>query len=415
VTDLNVVNAASLVTVSDAGGPRRGTGQNDIDVIDDGAVAIRDGRIVAAGTSAEVLADWHDDVPTIDASGQTVLPGLVECHSHPLFAGERCHEYAERLAGATLAEVAGRGGGIWSSVLATREATDEVLTRRLARTYRQILAGGVTTLEVKSGYGLTTDHELRQLELLAASRPSTPMQLVVTFLGAHIVPHDVTGTDRADDYTDLVEREMLPAVVAQGLAQFHDVTVEDGLFAPAQALWLIDASRRAGIPVRVHADAWAPSGGWGAAVQGGAISAEHLTYTPDEEIDAVGAADTIAVLLPIAELVYMTDRRANARRFIGAGVPVALATDHCSSIHATSLLNTLGVAAPWYRLTPAEAIVAATLNAAYALGLGDECGSLDVGKRGDLIVLDCPHPDELFLAVSAPLLRTVVIGGVAAI
>jgi imidazolonepropionase len=269
----------------------------------------------------------------------------------------------------------------------------------------------VTTLEVKSGYGLTTDHELRQLELLGASRCSTPMQLVLTFLGAHIVPQDLTGPDRADAYTDLVELEMLPAVAAQGLARFHDVTVEDGLFTRAQALRLIDASHRAGLPVRVHADAWAPSGGWAAAVQGGAISAEHLTYTPDEEIDAVGAADTIAVLLPIAELVYMTDRRANARRFVDAGVPVAIATDHCSSIHATSLLNTMAVAAPWYRLTPAEAVIATTINAAYALGLGDECGSLDVGKRGDLIVLDCPHPDELFLAVSAPLLRTVVIGG----
>lgn len=411
MSDVNVVNAASLVTVRDAGGPRRGSDQNDMHVIADGAVAIRDGRIVAVGATADVIEKWGGGVPTIDAAGQTVLPGLVECHSHPIFAGERCHEYAERLAGATLAEVAQRGGGIWSSVRATREATDDVLSARLARTYRQILAGGATTLEVKSGYGLTTAHELRHLQLLAESRSSTPMQLVITFLGAHIVPQDLSATDRADAYTDLIEREMLPAVVEQGLAQFQDITVEAGLFTPEQALRLIAASLVAGLPVRVHADAWAPSRGWVTAVQGGAVSAEHLTYTADEEIDEVGASDTIAVLLPIAELVYMTDRRANARRFIETGVPVALATDHCSSIHATSSLHTLAVAAPWYRITPAEAVVGATLNAAYALGLGAECGSLDVGKRGDLLVLDCPHPDELFLAVSAPLLRTVVIGG----
>ena len=409
--DLNVVHAAQLAQVHDDGAARRGASQGEMHLIEDGAVAIRDGVIVAVGRTSDVMAEWDDSfVSTLDATGRTVVPGLVECHSHPIFAGERHAEYAERLGGASLAEVAARGGGIWSSVVATRSASDDVLLARLAQAYERIAAGGVTTLEVKSGYGLTVDTELRQLAVLQASRALTTMELVITFLGAHVVPRDLTGG--ADTYTDLIATEMLPAVMRQGVAQFQDVTVEDGLFTPAQALRLMAESHTAGLPVRVHADAWKTSQGWQTAVEGGAISAEHLTYTPDDEINTVGATDTIAVLLPIAELIYMTDRRANARLFIDNNVPVAIATDYCSSIHATSLLATMGSAAPWFRLTPSEVLVGATLNAAYSLGLEHRCGSLDIGKRGDLLVLDCPHPDEIFLGVGAGMLHEVVLGGI---
>lgn len=414
MNDLNVVHAASLARINDRGGPRRGASQGELDIVSDGAVAIRGGRIVAVGSTTDVLAAHGEPgVPTIDATGRCVLPGLVECHSHPLFAGERSHEYAERLAGASLAEVAARGGGIWSSVVATRTAGDDELLARLLVALRRVVAGGVTTLEVKSGYGLTVAEEIRQLELLQRARSETPLQLAITFLGAHVVPRDLGGSEagRGDRYTELIESEMLPRVAEQGIAQFQDVTVEQGYFTPQQALRLMRRSHEIGLPVRVHADAWAPSQGWRTAVEGGAVSAEHLTYTPDEEIRAVGRADTVAVVLPIAELIYMTSRRANARLFIEHEVPVAVATDFCSSIHATSLLNTIATAAPWFRMTPAEVIVGATLNAAYSLGLQGSCGSLDVGKRGDLIVLDCAHPDEVCLAVGAPLLDTVVIGG----
>ncbi|MCU1395910.1 MAG: imidazolonepropionase [Ilumatobacteraceae bacterium] len=418
--DLNIVHATALAQVHDAGSARRGSTQGRLDVITDGAIAIRNGIIVAVGDTHSVLSQYFDhDVPMIDARGRTVLPGLVECHSHPIFDGERHDEYAERLGGASLAEVAARGGGIWRSVVATRAADDATLLRRLAVAYARVLAGGVTTLEVKSGYGLTVAEELRALRLLEASRESTPLQLAVTFLGAHVVPRylEVPGdlaadaAQRATDYTDLIDGEMLPAVVAQGLSEFQDVTVEDGLFTPAQALQLMRRSHELGLPVRVHADAWKTSQGWRTAVEGGAISAEHLTYTPDDEILEVGATDTVAVLLPVAELIYMTDRRANARLFVDQHVPVAIATDYCSSIHATSLLSTLATAAPWFRMTPGEVIVGATLNAAYALGRQQSCGSLDVGKRGDLIVLDCPHPDEICLAAGAPILDQVVIAG----
>jgi imidazolonepropionase len=412
--DLNVVHGC-VARVRDRGEVRRGATQNEIDIVEDGAIAIRNGRIVAVGSTDSVLAEWGDpSVEVIDATGKTVLPGLVECHSHVLFHGERHDEYAERLGGATLAEVAARGGGIWRSVVATREASDQTLLDNLERAYQNILSGGVTTLEVKSGYGLTVESELHQMELLHQSRGLTPMDLVVTFLGAHVIPRDLAADSpeqRADRYTDLIEQEMLPRIVAQGFAQFQDVTVEDGYFTPQQALRLMAASHEAGLAVRVHADAWKSSQGWKTAVEGGAISAEHLTYTPDAEIREVGQTNTIAVVLPMAELIYMTDQRANARLFIEQNVPVAIATDYCSSIHATSLLHSLATAAPWFRMTPAEVIVGSTLNAAYSLGQQQECGSLDVGKRGDLIVLNCIHPNEICLAVGAPLLSDVIIRG----
>ncbi len=407
MSDLNLIHAGQVALVRDRGEPRRGAAQGELDLIPDGAVAIRGGRITAVGETAEVLRDWGDEhVRTLDVTGRSVLPGLVECHSHPLFAGSRHAEYAKRLAGASLAEIAAQGGGIWASVLATRAADDAALVDQLGDTYRRILAGGVTTLEVKSGYGLTAAHELHQLQLLEQSRSLTPLSLTISFLGAHVVPAGA----QAEAYTGEV-LEMLERVVAQGLADFHDVTCEQGLFTPDQALRMLRRSTELGIPTRAHSDAWASSRGWETAVAGGAVSAEHLTYTPDEEIRAVGRTDTIAVLLPQAELIYMTDRRANARLFIDQAVPVAVATDYCSSIHATSMPGTIALAAPWFRITPGEAIVGATLNAAYALRAAGDRGSIDPGKRGDLTVLSVDHPEELCLAAGQDVVSGVIIGG----
>jgi imidazolonepropionase len=406
VSDLNVIHAAQLAQIRDGGEARRGVAQGELDLIPDGAVIVRDGTIVAVGETDRLLRDWGGDVRSLDATGLTVLPGLVECHSHPLFAGERHAEYAQRLGGASLAEIARSGGGIWASVEATRSASDAELLERAGSAYQRILAGGATTLEVKSGYGLTPAHELHQLELLGRSRALTPLSLVISFLGAHVVPPDT----EADAYvTELLE--LLPRVIDQGLCAFHDITCEDGLFTPAQAGRLFERSRELGILTKAHSDAWASSEGWRTAVAGGAVSADHLTYTPDEEIREVGETDTIAVLLPQAELVYMTDRRANARLFIDQRVPVAVATDYCSSIHATSLAATVAIAAPWFRLTPGEAIVAATLNAAYALRLQADRGSLDPGKRGDLTVLSVAHPNELCLAVGQDVVADVIVAG----
>jgi imidazolonepropionase len=252
------------------------------------------------------------------------------------------------------------------------------------------------------------EQELRLLHLLRASAARTPLDLVYTFLGAHIAPQDGPTPEA---WVREIREVVLPAVRAQGIAEFHDLSCEEGDYSSTLAAELLADSRRKEIPTRVHADASSDSRGWRTAVEGGAVAADHLTYTPDEEIRAVGATDTIAVLLPIAEQFYLDPRRANARLFIQESVPVAIATDYCSSFQATSLVLSMSMACSWFRLTPAEAIVGATLNAAYALKRNHDRGSLDVGKRGDVTILGCAHPNEIGVSIGAPLVRYVVSKG----
>jgi len=407
-SDLNILNASQVARILDDGGPRHGDLQGRLDLVPGGGIAIRDGKIAAVAATAAILREFPDPVPTLDATGMSVLPGLVECHSHPIFAGNRHWEYVRRLQGATSRQIRAEGGGIWSTILATRQADDLALVRQAARGYEAILAGGVTTLEVKSGYGLTTAQELRLLRLLRDSAAATGMDLVYTFLGAHIAPQDGPGPDA---YARLVREEMLPAVIAQGIAAFHDLSCEEGDFPHPLAMQLLEDSRSRGMPTRVHADASSPSLGWRTAAAGGALAADHLTYTPDDEIRSVGATETIAVLLPMAEQFYLDERKANARLFIENGVPLAIGTDYCSSFQATSLTLSISQACSWFRLTPAEAIVAATLNSAYVLKKNRDRGSLDLGKRGDLTILACAHPNELGTRVGAPLVRYVISQG----
>ncbi|MGE4424504.1 MAG: imidazolonepropionase [Pseudodesulfovibrio sp.] len=406
--NLTIVHAESLACVSDDGQPRAGRTQGELNIIPDGAVAIRGGKIVAVGPTGRVLQDFHDDAPVLDATGKTVLPGLVECHSHPIFAGNRHWEYVRRLEGADGRDIRAEGGGIWFTIENTRKADDAELVRQAVRAFEQIAAGGVTTLEVKSGYGLDTNGELRLLRLLKEASAKTRMDIVFTFLGAHIAPQDGRS---AAEFVATVKNEMLPAVLEQGIAESQDLSCENGDFSVAQARELIEYSHSLGLPVRVHADASSDSLGWRTAVEGKALSADHLTYTPDAEINAVGATRTVAVLLPIAEQFYLDDRKANGRLFIENNVPVAVATDYCSSFQATSLPLTIAAACSWFRFTPAQAIVGATLNAAYALGKNRDRGSLDVGKRGDVTIFHCGHPNQLGTAIGAPLVDVAISGG----
>jgi len=407
--DLNVINASQLARVRDDGAPRRGAGQGELDLIPDGAIAIRDGRIVAVGSTKDVLREAGADVPTFDASGMSVLPAFVESHCHPAFGGNRHWEYVRKLRGATSAQIRAEGGGIWASVVRTRETPDAALEESALRAFDAILSGGVATLEVKSGYGLTTEQELRLLRILRSASRRTPLDLVYTFLGAHIAPQDGLS---AEEYARLVASEMLPAVIEQGIAEFQDLSCEIGDFEAPAAAALLAESRRLGMRARVHADASSHSFGWRTAVGGGAIAADHLTYTPESEIRGVGPTETVAVLLPLAEQFYLDEKKALARLFIETGVPVAIATDYCSSFQATSLLLSASLACSWFRMSPAEALVGATLNAAYVLDRATDRGSLDIGKRGDITILDCAHPDEIGVRIGAPLVRAVFSQGV---
>ena len=389
-------NCGSIFTVGDRGSARRGDEQSDAGLLDSGTILIENGRISDIARPDAITAFAREkDIPVIDLAGRAVLPGLVEAHSHPLFGGRRGREYNLRLGGADLQEIARRGGGILSSVLATRAAEDAELVDGASAVMREMLLQGVTTLEAKSGYGLTLEEELRELRLLRELRADDRPDLVVSFLGAHVVPPEFTDSA---SYARHVAG-MLEQVAAEGLAEFHDITVERGYFDEQDAQFLADASKRLGVPVKIHADAWATSGGWGFAVRNRAVSADHLTYTTPEQVLENCPSETVAVLLPVAELIYMTDRRAPARSFIDAGVPVAISTDYCSSINAFATPRTMTMAAPWFGMTVEESIVAMTLNAAYAIGRGSDRGSIDPGKRGDLLVLDTEDPYAYFLAL----------------
>ncbi len=387
--DRVIVHAASLCRVKDRGGTRRGADQADLDIIHDGAVAFAGERIFASGPTAEVMQVCDTSSAEIyDASGQTVLPGLVEAHSHPVFAGSRYLEYAQRLSGVPLQEVVASGGGIWNSVLRTRAASDEELLANTVRTFDRMLLDGITTVEAKSGYGLTPEQEVRTLRLIDAARSKTLLDVVPTFLGAHVVPAGLN----ADAYVAQICDEMLPAVAEQGIAEFCDVTCEEGYFDAAQATKVVERARSFGLPCRIHADAWMPSGGWTLATSLGALTADHVTFATDDEIRAAGRSDTIAVLLPAAEIVYLSTKRANARLLVEQEVPIVIATDYCSSIPVYSLRATVGLAAAWFELPPGACIVGATLNAAYSLQRAGDVGSLDPGKLADILVLDCEHP-----------------------
>lgn len=407
--DFAVINASQVVRVGEgAGGPRRGTEQGKLDVIDYGALVASQGKIVAVGPSAAITRDYDlSRAQVIDATGRVVLPGLVDAHTHPLFAGSRYAEYAERLGGLEREQVQARGGGIWWSVQRTRAASDEALTQALTGYMQQILAQGTTTVEVKSGYGQTTQEELRHLRIIGQVAASAAVRMVPTFLGAHILPGEFSD---GQSYTEEIVNEMLPRVKAQGIARFCDTTCNARAFPPELAARIMRAAADLGLGNRVHADGGEVTGGWETAVRNRAASADHLTALSRAQIEQVGPTDTVAVLLPAAELYYLWPR-ADARAFIDTGVPVAIATDFCSSIHVPSLFQVMAMAAPWFRMTPDEVIAAVTVNAAYSLGMLGSVGTLDPGKRADLLIAHVPHYQQLVFEFTVPLIDVVVVDG----
>ena len=405
--DFAVVNATQLLVVGEGrGGPRRGVEQGDIDILAHGALVAREGTVIDVGTTSEILGAYDlSRADVVDATGKVVMPGLVDAHTHPLFAGLRYEEYAHRLGGLEMADASAEGGGIWWTVQQTRAAPGTLLSATLEGYLETILSSGTTTVEAKSGYGQNVESELQQLSLIADAARRTRMRVIPTFLGAHVVPAEHPD---AESYADEIVEVMLPKVEAQGVARFCDTTCNSD-FTPTLARRIMEAAARHGLPCRVHADGDADTDGWVTAVAAGARSADHLTSTPPSKIAEVGASDTVAVLIPAAELCYFWGK-ARARDFIRNGVPVAIATDFCSSIHGASLFRLLSFAAPWYRMTPEEVISAVTVNAAYSLDVLDRCGTLTAGKAADMLIVDVPDYRQMIYDFGAPL-EVVVSGG----
>jgi len=381
-------------------------------VIRDAAVACAGEDIVFVGPERD-LAEAVEPSPgavTVDADGGTVLPGFVDAHTHLPFAGWREREFDERLRGASYSEIAARGGGILSTVERTRAMPLDELTARVRERLDGMLALGTTTVEAKSGYGLSLEDELKQLTALRDAAAGHPVQLVPTFLGAHTVPAEFRP--RREDYVTLLVERMLPEVARAGLARFADAFVDAHAFRIDEARRVLSAAREHGLGVRVHADQLADDGAARLAAELGAASADHLEYASREGIEALARAGTCGVLLPAATFFLMMERKPPGRALIEAGVPVVVATDfNPGSCPTESMSAALWFACLTARLTVDEAITAATLNAAHALGLASRVGSLEPGKRADLVVHDVPNRYHLVYRFGVPRVSKVVVAG----
>lgn len=385
--DLVIRHARSLFTCAGPA-PRRGSGQAEAGAVADGAVASLDGTIVFAGTTTDCdrLVAPAPGARVLDASGRTIVPGFVDAHTHAVFAGDRFEELRRRLAGATYAQIAAEGGGILSTVRATREASDDALAGETSVRLDEMLRCGTTTCEVKSGYGLRLDAELKMLRVIRRLSREHPLELVPTFMGAHEIPPEYR--ERRREYVDLVTGAMIPAVAREGLAEWCDVFCETGVYTPEESEEILRAGLKAGLKPRIHADELAASGGSLVAARVGARSADHLIHVPPDGIRALAGAGTVATLLPPAAFYLKLGRHAPARDLIAAGVPVALATDvNPGGGFSPSLPFAMMLACFSMQLTLEEALIGVTLNAAYSLDRHDRVGSLEPGKQMDAVIV----------------------------
>lgn len=361
-------------------------------VVEQGLVAAADGRIVYAGAADAAPALEPGD--TIDCARRWITPGLIDCHTHLVFAGDRAHEFELRLQGASYAEIARSGGGIASTVAATRAASEAELTASALHRLDQLLAQGVTTVEVKSGYGLTLADERKLLRVARGLGAARKVQVRTTFLGAHAVPPE--WRDAPDGYVAEVAERMIPAIAAEGLADAVDAFCEGIAFSPAQVARVFDAARAAGLPVKLHAEQLSNLRGAELAARYGALSADHLEYADDAAIAAMAASGTVAVLLPGAFYFTREERTPPIAALRAAGMPIALATDcNPGTSPLTAPLLAMNLAATLFRMTVAECLAGFTREGARALGLIDQLGTLEAGKQCDLAIWDVERPAEL--------------------
>lgn len=411
--DFLLTNAGQLVTVAgNSDRPKRREELSEISVVTDGAVAARDGMIIAVGSSSDIQesVELEEDAVVVDAAGKVVLPGLVDPHTHVVFAGSREHELEMKIQGVPYLEILARGGGILDTVRSTRAASREELFRAGEKYLDEMLAQGTTTAEAKSGYGLTLDDELKTLEVARDLQETHPVDLVPTFLGAHAIPEEYK--ENPDDFVELVISEMLPAVARSGLARFCDVFCEEGVFSVEQTRRILSEAKSLGFELKIHADEMVPLGGAELAAELGATSADHLMVISDHGIEMLAASDTVAVLLPATTFCVMGERYAPARKMIEKGVAVALSSDfNPGSSPVNSLQIVMGIACRQLKMTPAEVVSAVTINAAHAIGCASSVGSIEVGKKADLVVFDAKDYRYLMYRFGTNLVDRVIKSG----
>jgi len=379
--------------------------------IRDGAIAVRDGRIAWVGARSELPA-----APIArrieDGRGAWLLPGFIDCHTHIVYAGNRSDEFEDRLNGATYADIARRGGGILATVKATRAAAPEALLAASVPRVASLLAEGVTTIEIKSGYGLELDAEAKMLRAARAIGATLPVRVKTTFLGAHALPPEFAG--RADAYVDAICEQMLPALAREGLVDAVDAFCENIGFTPAQVERVFAAARAHALPVKLHAEQLSDQGGAALVARHGGLSADHLEFLDSAGVAAMAKAGTVAVLLPGAFYFLRETKLPPLAALRDAGVPIAVATDcNPGTSPMTSLLAALNMACTLFRLTPLEALAGATRNAARALGIAETAGTLTVGKTADFALWDIARPADLTYGIGLNPCRVVVNAGVA--
>ncbi|MFL5525534.1 MAG: imidazolonepropionase [Gemmatimonadaceae bacterium] len=394
--DLLFVNAAQVVTCAGPARARKGEEMRDAGILRNTAVAVSEGRIAMIGAASDLM-NAYSDAEIVDCRGGVLMPGLVDSHTHAVFGKPRFEEQELRATGADYMEIAKQGGGIHSSVRDFRERSEDELYELAVPRLRELASYGTTTLEIKSGYGLSVDDELKALRVIGRLAESQPMRIIATWLGAHEIPHEYrTSDDGRRAFLDLLIAELLPHVADQGIARFADVFCEPGVFTIDETRRILEASRNAGLSLKVHADELKPSGGAELAVSLEAISADHLAAISDDGIKALASSDTIATLLPGTMLFLGRSKQAPARALIDAGAAVALATDFNPGTSPTvnfPLILTLGVSQ--LHMSVSEVLMAATVNGAAALALAAETGQIAPGFAADLALFAVSDAREL--------------------
>jgi imidazolonepropionase len=410
---LAVINCSQLVTLAGPRRPRAGREMRELAIIEDGAMLVRGGLIERTGTRDEIEPLAGKECQVVDAGGRVLLPGFVDAHAHPVFAGDRADEFEKRAEGMSYQEIAAAGGGIRSTMRRTRAATEDELYAAARRREAWFLRTGTTTVEAKSGYGLTFEDELKMLRVVRRLNTEGRLAYVPTFLGAHEVPDEYRG--RREEYLDLVVEEMLPRVCAEGLAEFCDVFCEERVFTVEESRRVLEAARGRGLSLRLHADQLTRGGGALLAAELKAKTADHLEHTDAEGIAALKAAGVQPVLLPGSVYALGSGRYPAAREMIEAGLAVVVATDfNPGSSPTPSMTMILSLASTQMKMTPAEGLTAATVNAAYSLNRGDRTGTLEAGKRADFVIHDCADYRELAYFFGVEHAHAVYVGGRAA-
>jgi imidazolonepropionase len=409
--DLLLTNIGQVATLSGhSETPKTGAQLNEVSIIENGAIAVQDDKIIAVGPTKEVLSQMTEEpkLPAIEFPGMLAIPGFIDSHTHLAFGGSRENDFTMKLAGKSYLEILEAGGGILNTLRSTRAASQDELVSNAFSYAESMLSMGTTTIEAKSGYGLDKENELKMLSAVEDLRGMLPINLVSTFMGAHAVPPEYEG--KTDAYVDLVIEDMIPAVADSGLAEFCDVFCEQGVFDIEQSQRILLAARDKGMKLKIHADEIVQLGGASLAAEVSAVSADHLLMAADDGLEDMLKAGTIATLLPATAFSLDTDY-ADARKMIEMGLPVALATDFNPNCANESLFFTIALSCYKMKMKPREALSGVTINAAHALDRGETHGSIEVGKAADILILDCPNPEYLTWRFGVNLVHTVIANG----